>query len=720
MLSGAADLPMVRDLVLLGGGHSHVQVLKSFGMRPETGVRLTLITPTFDTPYSGMLPGCISGAYDADEIHIKLAPLARFAGARLIYAEADGLDLERGEVHFSNRPPLRFDQLSINIGAQPVAPYEGAVTVKPISRFLPKWQVLTRDIQAGERLVIVGGGAGGVELALAARAVLPAGVHIDLIGQALMPGHDSGAVRRVAAALRERSIGWTQGRVEARHDNHLELLDGAGIAADHVLWVTNVAAPEWLANCGLAVDEQGFVSVDEYLRSVSHPNVFAAGDIAQLVGQERPKSGVYAVRAGPYLTDNLRRAVREEPPKRYRAQARHLALLGTGDGSAIASRGLWSASGRFWWWLKDRIDRRFMDKFNQLPEMQPPRVTVPAALAADMPDHDMRCGGCGAKLAADPLRRVLARLPEQTDARLVQGIGDDAAIVAHGREQVVMTVDGFRAMVDDPYLFGRVATLHSLNDVFAMAATPVSALALVTVPLMAEAMMEEDIFQVMRGVADVLEEHGVVLAGGHSAEGAELSVGLSVTAQPGPRTLLKGGAGEGDRLILTKPLGTGVVLAAAMQGKAPAPALAATLAMMDVSNAAAVPIALDHEASALTDITGFGLAGHLGEMLRAAGRGAALELARVPILPGAEVLITEVSSSLQTANEGALEDFTLQGVLPDNPRLRLLADPQTSGGLLMSVPAARAADCLKALAAAGYDAHEFGAVSNDGRWSIGT
>ncbi len=718
MLSGSADIPAVRDLVLLGGGHSHVQVLKSFGMRPEPGVRLTLITPTFDTPYSGMLPGCISGVYDADDIHIKLAPLARFAGARLIYAEASGLDLERGEVQFAARPPLRFDQLSINIGAQPVAPYEGAVTVKPISRFLPKWQTLKRNIQAGERLLIVGGGAGGVELALAARAVLPAGVHIDLIGQALMPGHDSGAVRRVAAALREHSIGWTEGRIEGRHGDRLELAEGASVAADHVLWVTNVAAPEWLGNCGLAVDEQGFVSVDANLRSVSHPNVFAAGDIAHLAGQERPKSGVYAVRAGPYLADNLRRAVRGEPPKRYRAQVRHLALLGTGDGSAIASRGVWSASGSFWWWLKDRIDRRFMDKFNRLPEMPQPRNVLPAALADDMPEHDMRCGGCGAKLAADPLRRVLSRLPEQNDARLLQGIGDDAAVVAHGHEKVVMTVDGFRAMVDDPYLFGRVAALHSLNDVFAMAATPVSALALVTVPLMAEALMEEDIFQVMRGITDVLAEHGVLLAGGHSAEGAELSVGLSVTAQPGPRTLLKGGAAEGDRLILTKPLGTGVVLAAAMQGKAPAAALAGTLAAMNVSNAAAVPIALDHDASALTDITGFGLAGHLGEMLRAAGRGAVLELSRVPMLPGAPQLIGAVSSSLQAANEGALQDFTLQGVLPDDPRLRLLADPQTSGGLLMAVPAARVADCLEALVAAGYGACECGVISAGGEWRI--
>ncbi len=715
-MQASKEIPYVRDLVLLGGGHSHVQVLKSFGMRPEPGVRLTLITPTLETPYSGMLPGCVSGIYSEADIHIELAPLARFAGARLIHAPATGLDLDNQRVEFHGRPPLGFDFLSINIGAVPVPPHAQAVTVKPISLFLPKWRALAATITSGQRLVIIGGGAGGVELALAARATLPAGVHIDLVGQTLMPGHGAAARSQIERVLKERSIGWTAGRVSAESADGIHLDDGRKLEADEVLWVTNVAAPAWLGEAGLAVDASGFVSVDRHLRSVSHPEVFAAGDIAHLQDQERAKSGVYAVRAGPYLAENLRRATRGSPLKTFRAQRQHLALLGTGTGEAIASRGAWAARGRLWWQLKDRIDRRFMEKFNQLPEMDEAAPDVPEHFRDALPESDMRCGGCGAKLAADPLRRVLDRLPAQVDERVRQGIGDDAALIQHGSDAVVLTIDGFRTMVDDPYLFGRIAALHSLNDAFAMAAAPVSALALVTVPLMAEKLMEEDIFQLMRGITDVLAEHGAVLAGGHSAEGADLSVGLAVTAQPGARTLYKGGGQMGDRLILTKPLGTGVVLAAAMRGKAPSQVLAEALTAMDTSNAPAVQILLDHGATAMTDVTGFGVAGHLGEMLRAANLGVELNLPDVPLLRGAADLIGDITSSLQAANELALADFTLKGVRPDDARLRLLADPQTSGGLLAAVPDAEA--CLADLAAAGYAASDIGAITSPGEWQI--
>ena len=145
-----ASIPPLRDIVLIGGGHSHVQVLKSFGMRPEPGVRLTLITPTLETPYSGMLPGCIAGVYDPDEIHIKLLPLSNFAGARLLQADAVGVDLDQRMVQLRDRPPLRYDLLSINSGAVPVAPHPDAITVKPISTFLPKWQAIRESIEPGQ------------------------------------------------------------------------------------------------------------------------------------------------------------------------------------------------------------------------------------------------------------------------------------------------------------------------------------------------------------------------------------------------------------------------------------------------------------------------------------------------------------------------------------------------------------------------------------------
>jgi selenide,water dikinase len=711
------NIPALRDIVLVGGGHSHVQVLKAFAMRPEPGVRLTMICRDLQTPYSGMLPGCISGVYGADDIHIKLAPLCRFANARLIHDEVSGLDLDAQRVRFAARPDLRYDIVSLNTGAVPKPPHPEAVTVKPISRFLPKWREIKARIQAGQRLVVVGGGAGGVELALAVRRALPQ-VELQLVSETLLPGHNPGVMRKAAAALAKFDIRWVQNRAVQEVPTGLRLADDEVIAADYVLWVTDVAAPVWLAESGLSTDSRGFVSVDRYLRSISHPQVFAAGDVSHLVGQERAKSGVYAVRAGPFLTENLRRAVRGEPLRTYRAQAQHLALIGDGHGAAIASRGSWSAQGRHWWWIKDRIDQNFMRKFNDLPAMDEPEVELPASLAESLPDQLMRCGGCGAKLAADPLRRVLSRLPEQAAAQVELGIGDDAALLKTNGS-TLLTIDGFRAMLDDPYLFGRIAAHHALNDIYAMAAQPSAALAFVTVPLMAEALMEEELFQLLRGVTDVLNAHDVPLVGGHSAEGLELGVGLTVTGSAGAVTLQKQGAQVGDQLLLTKPIGTGVVLAAAMQGEAQTDSLAAVQQSMDTSNAPAVGIFVEAGAHALTDITGFGLAGHLGEILRASAVGVRLTLADIPLFPGVTDLMRRLQSSLQQANELALQDYELRGaIMPDEPRLRALADPQTSGGLLGSVPAEQSDACLAALRDAGYPAAVIGEVLPSGSWVI--
>jgi len=716
--SHSQPVPALRDVVLVGGGHSHVQVLKSFAMRPQPGVRLTLICRDLQTPYSGMLPGCISGVYSEDDIHIKLPPLCRFAGARLIHDEVAGLDLDAGRVQFADRPELRYDVLSLNTGAVPKQPHADAVTVKPISRFLPKWREIRDHIQAGQTLVVVGGGAGGVELALAARRVLPGGVVLQLVSESLLPGHNPGVVDKARAALARHRIDWIKGRAESEQHGALQLSNGQILNAAHVLWVTDVQAPTWLAASGLATDARGFVSVDEHLRSVSHSDVFAAGDVAHLVGQERAKSGVYAVRAGPYLTENLRRTVTGAPLKPYRAQAQHLALIGDGHGSAIASRGNWSGEGCHWWWIKDRIDQNFMSKFNDLPKMYEKVPKLPETLAASLPDQLMRCGGCGAKLAADPLRRVLARLPDQTHANIQLGIGDDAALLNTGGA-TLLTIDGFRAMLDDPYLFGRIATHHSLNDIYAMAARPTAALAFVTVPLMAEALMEEELYQLLRGVTDVLNTHDVPLVGGHSAEGLELGIGLTVTGAATGHTLLKQGAQPGDHLLLTKPIGTGVVLAAAMTGQASSTSLAAVQASMDLSNAPAVVHFINADAHALTDVTGFGLAGHLGEVLRASSAGVCLRLADIPIFEGATELLADVQSSLQQANELALQDYVLgSGIRPDDARLRALADPQTSGGLLAAVPAAQAESCLQALRDAGYTAADIGVVQAPEQWLI--
>ena len=785
--------PPLRDLVLVGGGHSHVQVLRSLGMAPLPATRVTLLAREAHTPYSGMLPGLVAERYQWDDIHIDLAPLCRFAGARLIVGEATGLDLARNLLQCAGRPAIRFDLLSINCGAAPEAlgaaathgssdagaseaatrsrlpssaattrgatdaeaskavtrsrlPFSAAATrgatdaeaskavtrsrlpssaaatqgssdaealaaagvpVKPIGRFLPHWQAALQGARPGARFLFVGGGAGGVELALAARRALPRGVCIELVAEQLLPGQGAWAKRRIAQELAKAGIALHRATAVASEDGLLSLDDGATLEFDQLFWATGVVAPPWVAGSALATDARGFVKVDAALRSISHPQVFAAGDIASLQGQPRPKSGVIAVRAGPVLDANLRRALDGQPLRRFRAQKRFLSLIAAGDGRALAFWFGLALGGRWAWRWKDWIDRRFMAKF-QL------REDAPRMQEAFDP---MRCGGCGAKLAADPLRRALARLPAQQGPNLLQGIGDDAAVLRSEPGPLVLSVDGFRSLVDDPYLFGRIAAHHALNDIYAMGARPTSALALATVPLMAEAMMEDELCQLLKGAVDALNADGVPLAGGHSSEGAELSLGIAATGTADGPLLTKGGCRPGDRLLLTKPLGSGVLLAAHMRGLAPSRALPAALASMDQSNRAALAAFRAHHARAATDVTGFGLAGHLGEMLQASGTGARLWLHRLPALPGAlESFRRGAASVLQAGNERALADWELRGCAPTDPQVRLLADPQTAGGLLGCVPESEAANCLQALLDAGYAASaEIGVIAEEGR-----
>jgi selenide,water dikinase len=709
---------IARDLVLVGGGHAHVHVLKSWGMRPLPGVRVTLITRDLETPYSGMLPGYVAGHYPFACCHIDLGRLAQFAGARLVHDEAIGLDRAAGEVLCRAHPPIRYDLVSIDIGSAPrVDDVPGAarhtIAVKPIDRFAERWEALLARVRGLDRLrlAIVGGGAGGVELALSAehrlRPLLAAGLSVTLVTrEALLPAHSRRLARRCERLLAARGIALVSGNAVVRVEPHrLVCADGRRIAFDEALWVTAAGAAPWLADSGLPLDPNGFIVVDETLRSPGDPRVFAAGDIAAMRGHPRAKAGVFAVRAGPPLAANLRRALTGRPLMRAVPQRRALALIGTGEKYALAARGWFVAEGRWVWRLKDWIDRRWMRRYQQLPVM-----------AQEPEEEEMRCGGCAAKVPAPVLARALARARPQAHAAIALGLSapDDAAVLQFpGMPPLLQSVDFFRAMVGDPYLFGRIAANHALGDIYAMGGVPEAAMAIATLPPARPEIVEHDLFHMLKGGIAVLEAAGAALIGGHSAEGAEMALGFAVTGRPlAGRLLRKGGLEPGQRLILTKPLGTGVILAGAARGLAPARSVAGAVAAMVQSAGEASACLLAHRAAACTDVTGFGLLGHLLEMLRASAVDAVLDAAAIPALDGAlELFARGLASSLAAANRAALAALETGAEAGDSPLLSLLIDPQTAGGLLAGVPAEQAAACLAELGALGYRAAVIGTVT---------
>jgi selenide,water dikinase len=725
--------PVVKDLVLVGGGHSHIAVLKNFGMRPMPGVRLTLITRDVQTPYSGMLPGFIAGHYSYDDCHIDLAPLAVFAGARFVHAEAVGIDLNAKRLLCAERPPLPYDILSLDIGSRPKqddvkGAAEHATPVKPIGGFAARWrQILERVMLEARplRIGVIGAGAGGVELTLAMQYRLrrllaeegqdPDRLRFVLVtAGALLPTHNRNVARIFMRILKERGVELhLDSEVVAVESSAARCASGAAVPLDEIIWVTQAGAAPWLRESGLACDRDGFVCVRDTLQTLTDPDVFAAGDVAAVQSHPRPKAGVFAVRQGKPLFRNLRLALAGEPPHPFVPQTDFLSLISTGDQYAVASRGPFAAEAKWLWTLKNWIDRRFVRKYSDLPVMRAAQAPQPAAGLADavalkeISTIAMRCGGCGAKVGSTILARVMARLEVLQRDDVIVGLDepDDAAIVRPlPGKALVHSVDYFRAFIDDPYVFGRIAANHSLGDLYAMGGEPQTALAIATVPYGIESKVEDDLFQMMSGALEILNEGRCALVGGHTAEGAELALGFAVTGAVGENEALrKGGLAPGQLLVLTKPIGTGTLFAASMRRKAKGRWIDAALTQMQVSARDAALCLRRFGAGACTDVTGFGLIGHLVEMTKPSCVDVELDLAALPLLEGAEEMVEAgIFSSLQPQNlrlRRAVHDCESFG---RDPRYALLFDPQTAGGLLAGVPSDRAEACVAELRRLGY------------------
>jgi selenide,water dikinase len=680
--------PERQQLVLAGGGHSHVLVLQRWLMRPRTkppGTRVTLVSRQGTTLYSGLLPAVVAGQEPLEAAAIDLRRLCTLAGVVFLQAEITGLDPAARELRLAGRPPLRFDRLSLDLGAVTAAVGE-AMAVKPLEPFLAWAERRT----AGQPLVIRGGGAAAVELALAFRA---RGMACQLLlqGESLHLG--SAAANRAGEKLLAQAAIPIQRRAPAE--------------APADLACTGSRAPAWLAAGGLPADPaSGRVLTESSLQVIGHPALFACGDCGLIAADPRPPSGVWAVRAAPVLAENLRRCLADPPrPLRpWRPQARALQLLGDGGWQADGPRALafygpvaLGPSAWIWRW-KQRIDRAFMARFAALQ---------PMAAAA------MACRGCAAKLGAAPLAAALARLDPDGPPRPVE----DAAVVGSGADGdlLLQSVDGFPALVDDPWLNGRLTTLHACSDLWASGAAVDSAQVLVTVPEAAAAIQEELLLQTLAGVRSVLESLGAALIGGHTLEGrdgAGLALALTVNGRVAPAAHWgKGPLRPGEALLLSRPLGSGVLFAAAMAGAAAPAWMEALLEAMQRSQAPLVPLLAAHGCGACTDITGFGLLGHLGEMVDASGAGVAVELeaAAIAAYPGAlELLEQGFASTLAPANAAALAVLEGPVRLVGSNGLAaltgLLIDPQTCGPLLAALPAERAPAALAALRAAGFGA----------------
>lgn len=719
------DLPS-RDLVLVGAGHTNLHIVRQWRMRPIPDVRLTLVTPFSRATYSGMLPGTLAGAYRPDEMKIDLYRFTAGTGIRLIVAEATGLKPDARVITFNNRPPVRFDVASIGIGSVPNQPElwknsPHVLSIKPMATFFDRLSdavvqfLVHRTGEKPIRFVVVGSGAAGTEVALCLDAKMRTSFisyEVTLLDHhaEILTGYVPAMVQRARQLMEERGIAVCLGRrasqIEetAGADVRLILDDGTVLSADLIIWSTSACPPDVLAGYDLPKAADGFLAVQSTLKTTADAPVFAVGDSASFVNAPVPKAGVYAVREGPILWENLRRHLSGRTLISFQPQRGFLSLLATGDGHALMQYKGWVMYGKLAWRLKDHIDRKFIRMYQ---DYEPPAmrstsnwswITNPKSSR-----EKMHCGGCGCKVGANLLTTVLKRIRElapETAVALDQP--EDAFVIPSTvpRSEVV-SVDFFRAFLDDPYLMGRIAVLHALSDLWAMGALPTGVQAMLTLPYGPPEQQSELLFQILAGTVRELKTHEVSLWGGHTIEGPELQLGFSAVGHlSGRRPWRKSGLRVKDVLILTKPLGTGVLLAAHQRGKCRAEWMDAALQGMLQSQSKSAEIARGFPIQAATDVTGFGLAGHLLEMLRASSCSAELEFSSQPdlLLPGVmEMLEQGVESTLAPANKELESSIIATPDQRQSPTFSALFDPQTSGGLLLAVSPEIAPDLITAL-----------------------
>lgn len=715
-------LPLMKQVVLVGGGHAHALLLRQWAMKPVAGARVTIINPGPTAPYTGMLPGFVAGHYQRDELDIDLVRLARFAGARLVLGTVTDIALDAKSVVVPGRPPIPYDLCSIDVGITSEMPdlpgfTEHALAAKPLQAFADQWSAFVESIQqAGTKSVsvaVVGGGIGGCELAMAMnhrlRSIGVAGsVHvIDRSEIATDVGSAGQLELRRTLTAQDISV-MEHSDIVAVTAEGVQLSDRL-VAADLVVGAAGARPYPWLSTIGLD-HHDGFVVVDEMLRSRNDRSIFAVGDCAHMAFAPRPKAGVFAVRQAPILTHNIQAALAGSSLKSFDPQSDYLKLISLGEKSAAADKFKRFAQSPKLWRLKDKIDRDFMNKFDDLPVMeQPPLPKLAVSGLRDTVVNDPPlCGGCGAKVGLDVLAGPLGELPTSQRADVVTLPGDDAALLQMGTTTQVITTDQLRSFTPDPFRMATIATLHAMGDIWAMGAAPQAVLVTITLPHLSSKLQEEWLREIMAGTTKALDGTGAEVVGGHTSMGAELTIGYSITGLLDQPPITLAGGEPGQALVLTRPLGSGILFAGEMQRRARGADVAALLDELERPQGASARLLANAGATAMTDVTGFGLAGHLYGICRESKVQAILVLDDIELFNGAlDLAHAGLRSHLHASNAQAVP--VIERAV--TPRAPIVFDPQTAGGFLAAVPASAASDVVGQLRELGDRASIVGQLS---------
>ncbi len=718
------DIPINNDLVLIGGGHSHIMLMMELFKKPIKGNRITLISNEIDTPYSGMIPGFIEGIYTWRETHIDLYKLCFKLDIRFIHSEVLEISAFNKEIILKNRPKIKFDVLSINTGIKSNnKTIKGAlkycIPVKPISKLSNKF---LNEIKKNNNIAFIGGGPASVELALGLQKRFKnnkSNLQISIItGKNGLLSSFPPKTRKIAKqTLKNTKINVIEKVevIEVQKDKLL-LSNKTKLKIDKSILSTNAMPPEWIKKSDIILNPNNFIIVNDKFQT-NYNYVFAAGDVVDFNNQNLSKSGVFAVKSGKPLAKSIRGFIQKKEAVPYKFNKNYLSIIGLSNGLAIATKYNLTFTSKFCFLLKKLIDLKFVKKFNNLRQNNYSNFSdllkifdkIIKKSNENIPTYQMQCRGCAAKVDFNALKKALPKNIMNTS---------EDAINIKNYPKLYQSVDMISAIVSDPYLLGKIAANHAISDIIAVNSKLISALMILQLPFSNSEINSRDLEQVTTGASDVLKLIDCSMSGGHTMIGKDKDpiIGFSVIGEKKNIVSHKipSKLKVNDVLILTEKIGSGIIFSGINNDLIDSYYQIEVLNQMSKGNINFSKISNKLKTLSMTDITGFGLVNHLLNLIKRDSENIGLTIypEKIPVFNGVkEALSKKVRSSLydknfKTAQKNLIYDRETK--LIDE----ILYDPQTVGGLAFIIPREEKVKQFKILKENKINFTEIGFVNN--------
>ena len=679
-----------KDLVLLGAGHSNIEVLKKFGTKPIDGLRLTVISNSYFSTYSGMLPGYLQGIYDWNEINIDLVKLCRVYGHRLIISNVIKIDTKNNLVFLENRPSINYDYLSINLGIKTdSSKIKGAekncLKLKPISSIKENFDKLLEfnKVNKNNDIVIIGAGAAGFEVALALdenlkRKNIKNNIILLSKNSSVLNQFNKKAEFIAKNTLKKCNVKFlNNAEVVMVTSNYVLLKDGRKIFCKLPILATNSGPLDLLRKSDLPLTKNGSILIESNLLVSGYNNIFSTGDISEIKAYNMPKAGVFAVKQGKILVKNIKKLYLQKKLSQYKPQKYFLSIIGLQNNRALAIKSIFSIKGQLIWNIKKYIDKKFIEKYTLYNKDNYPQENQIEPVL-----NQMQCKGCGSKIPQSILNSVFEENTKK---------GSLDADKVPNTKNIFQTTDIISSIVSDPFELGNISAKHALNDILASNTKPLAAQMIVSLPPAINEINKRDLIQLKSGADYAMKQATCKIIGGHSYNNNDDQVYLGFSIIGKKKNYVKPKKIKKGKLYITGKIGSALVFAAIEKKIISGMYSEEVVNTMKKSNYEIFKIFYKFNIQHITDISGFGLAIHAHNLLLRHSdlNGLEISLKKIPLYEGAiEALNNNVKSSLNDSNKNSIINNLRVDYNKINTKyLNCLFDPQTAGGFLFILDA---------------------------------